>query len=184
MLGPSGVGVLFGRRALLEETPPFIAGGSMIETVTMELTTYAPPPQRFEAGVPMTSQVVGLGAAVRYLEAIGMDAVAAHEHTLVDAALEGLGAIGGVRIVGPIENVDRGGAVSFVVDGIHAHDVGQILDDEGVAIRVGHHCAWPLMRRLGVPATARASFAVYNTVDEVDKLVAAVRKAQSFFGVA
>jgi cysteine desulfurase / selenocysteine lyase len=184
MLGPSGVGVLFGRRALLEETPPFITGGSMIETVTMELTTYAPPPQRFEAGVPMTSQVVGLGAAVRYLEAIGMDAVAAHEHTLVDAALEGLGAIHGVRIVGPIENVDRGGAVSFVVDGIHAHDVGQILDDEGVAIRVGHHCAWPLMRRLGIPATARASFAVYNTVDEVDKLVAAVRKAQSFFGVA
>ncbi|WP_228001406.1 cysteine desulfurase [Nocardia australiensis] len=183
MLGPSGVGVLFGRRALLEETPPFITGGSMIETVTMELTTYAPPPQRFEAGVPMTSQVVGLGAAVRYLEAIGMDAVAAHEHSLVGATLEGLGAIDGVRIVGPVENVERGGAVSFVVDGIHAHDVGQILDDEGVAIRVGHHCAWPLMRRLGVPATARASFAVYNTLDEVDALVAAVRKAQSFFGV-
>lgn len=184
MLGPSGVGVLYGRRALLEQTPPFITGGSMIETVTMEVSTYAPPPQRFEAGVPMTSQVVGLGAAVRYLEAIGMDAVAAHEHTLTGAALEGLGAIEGVRIVGPTENVDRGGAVSFVVDGIHAHDVGQILDDEGVAIRVGHHCAWPLMRRMGVPATARASFAVYNTVDEIDLLVAAVRKAQKFFGVS
>ncbi|MFI7193990.1 cysteine desulfurase [Nocardia nova] len=184
MLGPSGVGVLYGRYALLEETPPFITGGSMIETVTMEATTYAAPPQRFEAGVPMTSQVVGLGAAVRYLEAIGMDAVAAHEHTLVGAALEGLGAIDGVHIVGPTENVDRGGAVSFVVDGIHPHDVGQILDDEGVAIRVGHHCAWPLMRRLGVPATARASFAVYNTLDEVEALVAAVRKAQKFFGVA
>ncbi|MEU6558299.1 cysteine desulfurase [Nocardia nova] len=184
MLGPSGVGVLYGRAALLEQTPPFITGGSMIETVTMEATTYAAPPQRFEAGVPMTSQVVGLGAAVRYLEAIGMDAVAAHEHTLVGAALEGLGAIDGVRIVGPVENVDRGGAVSFVVDGIHPHDVGQILDDEGVAIRVGHHCAWPLMRRLGVPATARASFAVYNTLDEVEALVAAVRKAQKFFGVA
>ncbi|WP_327118653.1 cysteine desulfurase [Nocardia sp. NBC_01730] len=184
MFGPSGVGVLYGRRALLEETPPFISGGSMIETVTMERSTYAPPPQRFEAGVPMTSQVVGLGAAVRYLEDIGMEAVAAHEHTLVGAALEGLGAIDGVRIIGPTENVDRGGAVSFVVDGIHAHDVGQILDDEGVAVRVGHHCAWPLMRRLGIPATARASFAAYNTLDEVDALVAAVRKAQTFFGVA
>ncbi|MEV6067925.1 cysteine desulfurase [Nocardia sp. NPDC052001] len=184
MLGPSGVGVLYGRYALLEETPPFITGGSMIETVTMEATTYAAPPQRFEAGVPMTSQVVGLGAAVRYLEAIGMDAVAAHEHSLVAATLEGLAKIDGVRIVGPADTLNRGGAVSFVVDGIHAHDVGQILDDEGVAIRVGHHCAWPLMRRLGVPATARASFAVYNTLDEVDALLAAVRKAQSFFGVA
>ncbi|WP_194838846.1 cysteine desulfurase [Nocardia sp. XZ_19_369] len=184
MFGPSGVGVLYGRRAILAETPPFITGGSMIETVTMEGSTYAAPPQRFEAGVPMTSQVVGLGAAVRYLEALGMQAVADHEHALVEAALTGLGAIDGVRIVGPTENVDRGGAVSFVVDGIHAHDVGQILDDEGVAVRVGHHCAWPLMRRLGVPATARASFAAYNTLDEVDALVAAVRKAQSFFGVA
>ncbi|WP_063061168.1 cysteine desulfurase [Nocardia sienata] len=184
MLGPSGVGVLYGKRALLEETPPFITGGSMIETVTMEQTTYAPPPQRFEAGVPMTSQVIGLGAAVRYLEEIGMDAVAAHEHTLVDAALAELGAVPGVRIIGPTENVDRGGAVAFVAEGIHAHDLGQILDDEGVAIRVGHHCAWPLHRRFGVAATARASFALYNTVDEVDKMVAAVRKAQSFFGVA
>ncbi|WP_069165194.1 cysteine desulfurase [Nocardia altamirensis] len=184
MFGPSGVGVLYGRRALLEETPPFITGGSMIETVTMEGSTYAPPPQRFEAGVPMTSQVVGLGAAVRYLEALDMDVVAAHEHSLVSAALAGLGAIDGVRIVGPTENIDRGGAVSFVVDGIHAHDVGQILDDEGVAVRVGHFCAWPLLRRLGVPAAVRASFAAYNTLDEVDALVAAVRKAQSFFGVA
>jgi len=156
----------------------------MIETVTMQGSTYAPPPQRFEAGVPMTSQVVGLGAAVRYLEAIGMEAVAAHEHALTGATIEGLSAIEGVRIVGPTENIDRGGAVSFVVDGIHAHDVGQILDDEGVAVRVGHHCAWPLMRRMGIPATARASFAVYNTLDEVDALVAAVRKAQRFFGVA
>lgn len=184
MLGPSGVGVLYGKRDLLTETPPFITGGSMIETVTMEETTYAPPPQRFEAGVPMTSQVVGLGAAVRYLREIGMDAVAAHEHTLVEAALEGLGGVPGIRIVGPTGNVDRGGAVAFVADGIHAHDLGQILDDEGVAIRVGHHCAWPLHRRFGIAATARASFALYNTVDEVEKLVAAVRKAQSFFGVA
>ncbi|MEV0683205.1 cysteine desulfurase [Nocardia sp. NPDC050378] len=184
MFGPMGVGGLYGRRALLEETPPYITGGSMIETVTMEKTTYAPPPQRFEAGTPMTSQVVGLAAAVRYLEDLGMDAIAAHEHALTGAALEGLGAIEGVRIIGPTENVDRGGAVSFVVDGVHAHDVGQILDDQGVAIRVGHHCAWPLHRRFGVAATARASFAAYNTLDEVDALVTAVRKAQTFFGVA
>lgn len=184
MLGPMGVGGLWGRRVLLEETPPFITGGSMIETVTMEKTTYAPPPQRFEAGTPMTSQVVGLAAAVRYLEDLGMDAIAAHEHALTDAALEGLRGIEGVRIIGPTENVDRGGAVAFVVDGIHAHDVGQILDDQGVAIRVGHHCAWPLHRKFGVAATARASFAVYNTLDEVDALVQAVRKAQTFFGVA
>lgn len=184
MLGPSGVGILYGRRELLEDTPPFITGGSMIETVFMDHSTFAPPPQRFEAGSQMISQVVGLGAAVKYLGDVGMEAVAAHEHTLVGAALEGLGAIDGVRIIGPTENVNRGGAVSFLVDGIHAHDVGQILDDQGVAIRVGHHCAWPLHRRFGIAATARASFALYNTLDEVDQLVAAVRKAQSFFGVA
>ncbi|MFE3757539.1 SufS family cysteine desulfurase [Nocardia tengchongensis] len=184
MLGPSGVGILYGRRELLEDTPPFITGGSMIETVFMDHSTFAPPPQRFEAGSQMISQVVGLGAAVEYLGAVGMDAVAAHEHTLVSAALDGLSAIDGVRIIGPTENVNRGGAVSFLVDGIHAHDVGQILDDQGVAIRVGHHCAWPLHRHFGIAATARASFALYNTLEEVDQLVAAVRKAQSFFGVA
>ncbi|EME17695.1 cysteine desulfurase [Rhodococcus triatomae] len=182
MLGPSGVGVLYGKRGLLAAMPPFITGGSMIETVTMEVSTYAAPPQRFEAGVPMTSQVVGLGAAVRYLEAIGMDAVAAHEHELTALALDLLGAIPGVRIVGPTTTENRGGAVSFVVDGIHAHDLGQILDDEGVAIRVGHHCAWPLHRRFEVAATARASFAVYNTPDEVHALAAGIRRAQEFFG--
>lgn len=181
MLGPSGVGVLYGRRALLEAMPPFITGGSMIETVTMEVSTYAPPPQRFEAGVPMTSQVVGLGAAVDYLNAVGMEAVAAHEHQLVSAALAGLAGIEGVRIIGPTDNLDRGGVVSFVVDGIHAHDLGQVLDDEGVAVRVGHHCAWPLHRRFGIAASARASFAVYNTLDEVDRLTAGVRRAQEFF---
>ena len=131
----------------------------------------------------MTSQVVGLGAAVDYLSAIGMDAVAAHEHSLVEHALHSLGEIEGLRIVGPTTTENRGGAVSFVVDGIHAHDLGQILDDEGVAIRVGHHCAWPLHRRFDVAATARASFAVYNTHDEVDALAAAIVKAQKFFGV-
>ncbi|WHU49565.1 cysteine desulfurase [Gordonia sp. L191] len=183
MFGPSGVGVLYGKQALLNALPPFLTGGSMIETVSMEVSTYAPAPQRFEAGVPMTSQVVGLGAAVDYLRLLGMNAVAAHEHSLVERALSQLGEIGGLRIIGPSTTTDRGGAVSFVVDGIHAHDLGQILDDEGVAIRVGHHCAWPLHKRFGVAATARASFAAYNTLDEVDALAAAIRKAQNFFGV-
>ncbi|WP_129976723.1 cysteine desulfurase [Rhodococcus sp. Q1] len=184
MFGPSGVGVLYGRRDLLADVPPFITGGSMIETVTMEATTFAAPPQRFEAGSPMSSQAVGLGAAVRYLQEIGMDAVAAHEHELTTAALAELAGIEGVRIIGPTTADQRGGAVSFVVDGIHAHDLGQILDDEGVEIRVGHHCAWPLHRRFGVAATARASFAVYNTPDEVQALGAAIRRAQKFFGEA
>ncbi len=183
MLGPSGVGVLYGRAELLAQMPPFLTGGSMIETVDMEVSTYAPAPQRFEAGVPMTSQAVGLGAAVDYLTALGMDAVAAHENRLTAAALAGLQELPGVRIIGPTEAVDRGGAVSFLVDGVHAHDVGQILDDEGVAVRVGHHCAWPLHKRYGIAATVRASFALYNTEAEVDALVAAVRRAQSFFGV-
>jgi cysteine desulfurase/selenocysteine lyase len=183
MLGPSGVGVLYGRAELLSAMPPFLTGGSMIETVTMEKTTYAAPPQRFEAGVPMTSQAVGLGAAVEYLSEIGMDAVAAHEHALTAHALAELGELPGVRIVGPLTAQDRGGAVSFVVDGVHAHDVGQVLDDEGVAVRVGHHCAWPLHRRFALAATVRASFALYNTHDEVDRLVAGVRRAQQFFGV-
>jgi cysteine desulfurase / selenocysteine lyase len=182
MLGPNGIGVLYGRRELLNAMPPFITGGSMIETVTMEATTYAPAPQRFEAGTPMTSQVVGLAAAARYLAAIGMDAVEAHEAELVAAALDGLSGINGVRIIGPKSLEHRGSPVAFVVDGIHAHDVGQVLDDEGVAVRVGHHCAWPLHRRFGIAATARASFAVYNTLDEVDRLVAGVRRAVDFFG--
>ena len=181
MLGPSGIGVLYGRRELLAAMPPVLTGGSMIETVTMERSTYTAPPQRFEAGVPMTSQAVGLGAAVRYLQEIGMDAVEAHERELTAAALAGLTAIDGIRIIGPLDTDHRGGAVSFVVDGIHAHDVSQILDDEGVAVRVGHHCAWPLYRHFGVHATVRASFGLYNTADEVDALVTAVRRAQQFF---
>jgi cysteine desulfurase/selenocysteine lyase len=162
--------------------PPFITGGSMIETVTMEATTYAPAPQRFEAGTPMTSQVVGLAAAARYLQEIGMDAVEAHENELVAAALDGLSGIDEVRIIGPTSMENRGSPVAFVVDGVHAHDVGQVLDDDGVAVRVGHHCAWPLHRRFGIAATARASFAIYNTIDEVERLVAGVRHAVEFFG--
>lgn len=182
MLGPSGIGVLYGRRELLEAMPPFLTGGSMIEMVRMEGSTFAPPPQRFEAGVPMTSQAVGLGAAVDYLTGIGMDTVAAHEHELTEAALAGLGEVAGVRIIGPTEMIDRGSAVSFVLDGVHPHDAGQVLDSLGVAARVGHHCAWPLHRAMGVPATVRASFYLYNDVSEVDKLVDGVREAQRFFG--
>jgi cysteine desulfurase/selenocysteine lyase len=184
MLGPNGIGVLYGRSELLAQLPPFLTGGSMIETVTMEASTYAPAPQRFEAGTPMTSQVVGLAAAARYLGAIGMRAVEAHESALVGAAIEGLSAIDGVRIVGPRSMENRGSPVAFVVDGVHAHDVGQVLDDDAVAVRVGHHCALPLHRRFGVAATARASFAVYNTLDEVDRLVAGVRRSLEFFGRA
>jgi cysteine desulfurase/selenocysteine lyase len=181
MLGPNGIGVLYGRRELLNAMPPFITGGSMIETVTMEHTTYAPAPQRFEAGTPMTSQVVGLASAARYLQDIGMASVEAHEAELVAAALDGLSGIDGVRIIGPTSLEDRGSPVAFVLDGVHAHDVGQVLDDEGVAVRVGHHCAWPLHRRFGIAATARASFAVYNTLDEVERLVAGVKRAVEFF---
>jgi cysteine desulfurase/selenocysteine lyase len=184
MLGPSGVGVLYGRAELLAAMPPFLTGGSMIEMVRMEGSTYAPPPQRFEAGVPMTSQAVGLAAAVDYLNGIGMDAVHAHEVELTAQAIAGLSTIPGVRILGPTTTDDRGGAVAFVVDGVHAHDVGQVLDDRGVAIRVGHHCAWPLHRRFGVAATVRASFHVYNTPDEVTALVEGVQAAREFFGVA
>ncbi|MBB5888928.1 cysteine desulfurase [Kutzneria kofuensis] len=183
MLGPSGIGVLYGRFELLNAMPPFITGGSMIEQVFMERSTFAPPPQRFEAGVPNTSQAIGLGAAVDYLSALGMDRVAAHEHELTGAALAGLQEIPGVRIVGPTENVDRGSAVSFVVDGVHAHDAGQVLDSLGIEVRVGHHCAWPLHRKLDAAATVRATFYVYNDLADVRALVDGVRETQKFFGV-
>lgn len=181
MLGPTGIGALYGRAELLSTLPPFLTGGSMIETVTMSSATYAAPPQRFEAGTQMISQVVGLAAAARYLSDIGMPAVQRHEQRLVAATLEGLAAIPGVRIVGPTDPELRHSPVAFVVDGVHAHDVGQVLDDDGVAVRVGHHCAAPLHRRFGLAATVRASFAVYNTPDEVDRLIAGVRRAIEFF---
>ena len=182
MLGPNGVGVLYGKSEILDALPPFLTGGSMVEKVTMEGTTFTVAPQRFEAGTQMTSQVVGLGAAVRYLDALGMDKVAAHEHDLTVYALEQLQQIPDLRLVGPATADNRGSAVSFVVEGIHPHDLGQVLDDRGVCIRVGHHCAWPVHTCMKVQATARASFYVYNTRDEVDQLVAAIRHAQKFFG--
>ncbi|TXS76037.1 cysteine desulfurase [Corynebacterium sp. LK11] len=183
MLGPNGVGALYARRELLEALPPFLTGGSMIEVVTMEKTTFAAPPQRFEAGTMMTSQVVGLGAAVKYLDAIGMDKVAAHEHRLTALALEKLQEIDGVTIIGPTTPEQRGSAVSFKVEGIHPHDLGQVLDDQGVCIRVGHHCAWPIHQILNAQSTARASFYIYNTEEDVQALADAVRHAQKFFGV-
>lgn len=184
MLAPSGIGVLYGRRELLEAMPPFLTGGSMIELVTLERTTFAPPPQKFEAGVPMTSQAVGLGAAVDYLSAIGMDRIEAHEATLTAAAVAGLAEIDGVRLIGPSESADRGATIAFVIDGVHPHDAYQVLDSLGIAVRVGHHCAWPLHRVCQVPATVRATFYLYNDLSEVDALVNGVREAQKFFGVA
>jgi cysteine desulfurase / selenocysteine lyase len=181
MLGPSGIGVLYGRRELLEALPPFLTGGSMIELVRMEGSTYAAPPARFEAGVPMTSQAVGLGAAVDYLSEIGMENVHAHENVLTAAALEGLQAIDGVTVIGPRTTEARGGAVSFEIDGVHPHDASQVLDDSGIAVRVGHHCAWPLHRAFGVQSSIRASFHVYNTLDEVAALLDGVRRVQDFF---
>ena len=184
MCGPSGVGVLYGKDELLKKLPPFLTGGSMIEIVKMEETTFAEPPTRFEAGTQMTSQVVGLGAAVKFLEEVGMDNIHAHEKKLTERALRQLKEIPGLRIIGPETTENRGGAISFTVEGVHPHDLGQVLDDHGVSIRVGHHCAWPLHRACSAQSTARASFYLYNTEEEVDKLVDAIKAAREFFGVA
>ena len=182
MLGPLGLGVLWGRYSKLDALPPFLTGGSMIEVVRMEETTFLPPPARFEPGVPPVAQAAGLGAAVDYLTALGMDNVAAHEESLTAHALDALREIPGVRIIGPDTTKDRGGTVAFEVAGVHPHDVGQVLDELGVAVRTGHHCAWPLHRALGCQASTRASFYVYNTHAEIDALADAVRYAKRFFG--
>jgi cysteine desulfurase/selenocysteine lyase len=182
MLGPYGIGVLFGRADLLEAMPPFLTGGSMIEVVRMEGSTFLPPPQRFEPGVPAVAEAAGLAAAVDYLNDLGMGAVAAHEESLTAHALDAMREINGVRILGPDTTKDRGGAVAFDVEGVHPHDVGQVLDELGVAVRTGHHCAWPLHRALGVQASTRATFYVYNTHAEVDALTDGIRYAQRFFG--
>jgi cysteine desulfurase/selenocysteine lyase len=184
MLGPSGIGVLWGRRELLEAMPPFLTGGSMIEVVRMEGSTFLPPPQRFEAGVPAAAQAAGLAAACDYLDALGMPSVAAHEEELTAHALDALAGLAGVRVLGPLSTQDRGGAVSFTIDGVHPHDAGQLLDELGVAVRADHHCAWPLHRALGVAASTRATFYVYNTHDDVDALAEGVRQTQRFFGAA
>ncbi|RYV50551.1 SufS family cysteine desulfurase [Pengzhenrongella frigida] len=183
MLGPTGVGALYGRRELLEALPPVMTGGSMVEVVTMETATYAPPPQRFEAGTQMIAQAIGMGAAARYLAELGMHGVAAHEAELTRALLAAVASVPHVRVVGPLDAADRLATVSFVVDGVHAHDVGQVLDDAGVAVRVGHHCAQPLHRRFGVAATARASASVYTTVEEIDVFREALAGVRGFFGL-
>lgn len=183
MLGPTGVGVLWGRAELLQQMPAFLTGGSMIETVTMEYSTFAAPPQRFEAGSMNVAQAVGLAAACDYLTALGMPRVQAHEHALTAQVLAGLAQRPWVRVIGPTDLAERGGSVSFVVQGVHAHDVGQVLDHHGVAVRVGHHCAWPLHRRFGIPATTRASFAPYNTPAEVEQFLTALDQVPAVFGV-
>ncbi|MFV2020963.1 cysteine desulfurase [Micromonospora sp. LOL_023] len=182
MCGPTGIGVLWGRSELLAVMPPVLGGGSMIETVTMTGSTFAAPPARFEAGTPPIAQAVGLGAAVDYLTGLGMPAVAAHEQRITEYALEALATVPGLRIVGPPGPHGRGGTVSFALDGIHPHDVGQILDAQGVQVRVGHHCARPVCVRYGVPSTTRASFYLYTTTGEVDALVRGLDQVRKVFG--
>ncbi|GAA2677289.1 MULTISPECIES: cysteine desulfurase [Nonomuraea] len=182
MLGPSGIGVLWGRTELLEAMPPFLGGGEMIEAVWMDRSTYAPVPHKFEAGTPPIVEAIGLGAAVDYLNGVGMQAIEEHERALTAYALEALGEVPTLRIIGPKGLDGRGGTLSFTMEGIHPHDVGQILDDQfGVAVRVGHHCARPLHLRFGIPATTRASFYLYNTTGEIDALVKGLHHVQKVF---
>jgi cysteine desulfurase/selenocysteine lyase len=179
VFGPSGAGVLHGRLSVLEKMPPFLGGGDMIETVSFESSTYAPVPQKFEAGTPDIASVIGFGAAIDYLDAIGMDAIAAYEHELLLYATERLEKIPGLRIIGTAK--EKAAVVSFILEDAHPHDIGTVLDGEGVAVRAGHHCAQPLMKRMGVPATARASLAFYNTLDDIDRLADALIKTQKLF---
>jgi cysteine desulfurase/selenocysteine lyase len=181
-VGPTGVGIFWGRAELLNELPPFLTGGSMIETVTMTSATWAPAPRKFEAGVPNMAQAVGLGVALEYLSSVGMDEIHKHEVDLTRYGIEKLSEIKDLRIIGPRDLDMRGGTLSFTVGEIHPHDLGQYLDSQGIAVRTGHHCAWPLTRKLGVPATTRASFYLYNTRSDVDALTAGIVGAQKYFG--
>jgi len=182
MLGPTGIGVLAGRSEVLDGLPPVLTGGSMVELVTMETATFRPPPQRFEAGTPPVSQAVGLHAAVDYLSKLGMHRVAAHEHRLTERLLAGVADLPGIRVLGPTTARDRVGAVSVVVDGVHPHDVGQVLDASGIEVRVGHHCAQPVHRRYGATASTRASLYVYSTPAEVDTFCEALAGVRAYFG--
>jgi cysteine desulfurase/selenocysteine lyase len=181
-VGPTGIGIFWGRRELLAELPPFLTGGSMIENVTMTGATWAPAPKKFEPGVPSMAQAVGLGAALSYLTDIGMNNIHEHELSLTKYLLKEFEAIEGLTVIGPRDMNMRGGSVSFTVGDIHPHDVGQYLDSQGIAVRTGHHCAWPLARKMGVPASTRASFYLYNTHDDLDALVTGIRGAQKYFG--
>jgi cysteine desulfurase/selenocysteine lyase len=180
-LGPTGIGVLWGRSELLEDLPPFLFGGSMIENVSMLDATWAPSPRRFEAGVPNMAQAVGLASALEYLTNVGLEKISAHELLLTEQLLSGLSKIDGAKVFGPESTVDRGGTVSFTVGAIHPHDLGQYLDSQGIAVRTGHHCAWPLTRKFGITATTRASFYLYNDASEVDALLAGIAGAQEYF---
>jgi cysteine desulfurase/selenocysteine lyase len=181
-LGPTGVGIMWGKRELLAELPPFLTGGSMIADVTMTTATWAKAPAKFEAGVPNMAQAVGLGVAIDYLSAIGMNEIAAHEHVLTSDLLGKLLEHKEIRVVGPHTMDNRGGALSFTVADIHPHDLGQFLDSQGIAVRTGHHCAWPLTRSLGVPATTRASLYLYNTIEDNDALISGIHSAMKYFG--
>jgi cysteine desulfurase/selenocysteine lyase len=180
LYGPTGIGVLYGKRDLLAKMPPYNGGGEMINLVTTETVTYNEPPHRFEAGTPPIVQAIGLGAALDYMNSVGRDAIAAQEHALRDYAMQQLGAMNSIEIIGKAR--DKGAIVAFSMKGAHAHDVATVIDRAGVAVRAGTHCAQPLLARFGVTSTCRASFAFYNTVEEVDILVAALRKAESMFG--
>lgn len=182
MLGPTGVGALYGRSELLAAMPPFLTGGSMVEIVTMDDTTFLPPPQRFEAGTQMVAQTAGMHAAVDYLSEIGMDRVAAHEEHLTAMMLQGMTTVPGVRVLGPTEPGDRLAVVAFDVDGVHPHDVGQVLDDQGIAVRVGHHCAQPVHRSFGVHASTRASAGVYTSEGDVEAFITGLHRVVEFFG--
>ncbi|WP_042413842.1 cysteine desulfurase [Streptacidiphilus anmyonensis] len=182
MLAPTGIGVLWGRQELLEDLPPFLGGGEMIETVSMQSSTYAPAPHKFEAGTPPIAQAVGLGAAIEYLNGVGMDAIWAHEHRITEYALQRLQEVPDLRIIGPTTAEDRAAAISFTLGDIHPHDVGQVLDEQGIAVRVGHHCARPVCLRYGIPATTRASFYLYSTEAEVDALIDGLHHVRAFFG--
>ena len=183
-LGPTGIGVLWGKFDLLEKLEPSLFGGSMVDSVTMESATWAATPRKFEAGVPNMAQAVGLSAAIDYLNQIGMHNIAQHEQDLTSYLLKGIIGISGVKVVGPVDMKDRGGVVSFTVDGVHPHDVGQVLDQYGIAVRTGHHCAWPLMRKLNLVGTTRASLYLYNSKSDVDSLLESIEKVKSYFKVS
>ncbi len=183
-LGPTGIGVLWGKFDLLEKLEPSLFGGSMVDSVTMESATWAATPRKFEAGVPNMAQAVGLSAAIDYLNQIGMHNIAQHEQDLTSYLLKGIISISGVKVVGPVDMKDRGGVVSFTVDGVHPHDVGQVLDQYGIAVRTGHHCAWPLMRKLNLVGTTRASLYLYNSKSDVDSLLESIEKVKSYFKVS
>ena len=182
-LGPTGVGVLWGKAEVLEKLEPALFGGSMVDSVTMEDATWASAPRKFEAGVPNMAQAVGLSAAIDYLNIVGMDKIFEHEQELTQQLLTGLSKISGVNVVGPLDMKDRGGVISFTVDGVHPHDVGQVLDQYGIAVRTGHHCAWPLMKKLNLVGTTRASFHLYNDSDDINALLEAIEKVKSYFKV-